>query len=154
MIEYDELLTLIPHKCKMVLLNRVTDYNQEEKTIETEYDITDKCIFYDTEIAGIPAWTGFEFIAQSVSAIIGLTEKAKGKPPRLGFILSLSQIQIDIPFFKSGSTIKIKTKETENVYPIIYYTGEIFIKNEKVFSGRLTVMDVDDEQQNILSGGL
>ena len=153
MIEYDELLTLIPHKGKMVLLNRVTDYNPEEKTIEAEYAITEECIFYDPGIEGTPSWTGFEFIAQSVSAFLGLGERAKGKPPRLGFILGVSQVQIDIPVFKTGCILKIKTKETENVYPIIYYAGEIFIDDKKVFSGRITVMDVDDEQQEKLLGG-
>ena len=154
MMEYDELLTLIPHKGKMMLLNRVTDYNTKEKSIEAEYNVTDECIFYDPVINGIPSWTGFEFIAQSVSVFLGLEEKAKGKLPRLGFILGVSQVKIDIPVFTTGCTLKIKAKEAENEYPVIYYTGDIFINDKKVFSGRLTVMDADDEQLKILSGGL
>jgi len=146
-IEYDEMLTVMPHKGKMVLLSRITNYDLKERTIEAEYDITDKCIFYDPQISGVPTWVGFEFIAQTVSALSGLTERVKDKPPRLGFVLGLSQVQINIPFLKTGSIIKIKTKEVENVHPIIYFTGELYLDDKKVFSGRLTIMDVDDEQQ-------
>ena len=146
-IEYDEMLTVMPHKGRMVLLTRITNYDLKERTIEAEYDIKEECIFYDADICGVPAWVGFEFIAQTVSALSGLTERVKGKPPRLGFVLGVSQVKIDIPFFKTGSIIKIKTKEAENMHPIIYFTGELYLDDSKVFSGRLTIMDVDDEQQ-------
>jgi len=147
MIEYDELISVIPHKGKMVLLSRILNFDLKERTIEAEYDITEECIFYDANISGVPAWAGFEFIAQTVSAITGIEDKLNNKPPRLGFILGLSQMKMDIPFFKKGNVVKIKTKEIENVYPIIYFFGELYLNDEKVFSGRLTVFDVDEEHK-------
>ena len=146
-IEKNELLSIIPHKGKMVLLSRITDYNLENQTIEAEYDITKECIFYDPQIEGVPTWVGFEFIAQSIAAISGLKEKLKNKPPKLGFVLGVSQARINAPFFKLGSIVKIKTKETENEYPIMYFVGELFVNDQKIFSGRLTVMEADDEQK-------
>jgi len=146
-IEKNELLSIIPHKGKMVLLNRITAYDLENQTIEAEYDITKECIFYDPQIEGVPTWAGFEFIAQSIAAISGIREKSKNKPPRLGFVLGLSQVFINTPYFKLGSIVKIKTKEIENEYPIMYFTGELFVNDQKIFSGRLTVMEIDDEQK-------
>ena len=147
MIEKNELLSVIPHKGKMVLLSRITNYNLENQTIEAEYDITKECIFYDPQIEGVPAWAGFEFIAQSIAAISGLKERAKNKPPKLGFVLGLSQVRINAPFFKLGSIVKIKTKKTENEYPVMYFIGELFVNDQKIFSGRLTVLEADDEQK-------
>jgi len=147
MIEKNELLSVIPHKGKMVLLNRITAYDLENQTIEAEYDITKECIFYDPQIEGVPTWVGFECIAQSIAALSGLKERLKNKPPKLGFVLGLSQVSINVPFFKLGSIVKIKTKETENEYPVMYFIGELFVNDQEIFSGRLTVMEIDDEQK-------
>ena len=154
MIENDELLSVIPHKGKMVLLSRITNYNLKERTIEAEYDITDKCVFYDAGISGVPAWVGFEFIAQTISALSGIDDRDNNRPPRLGFILGVSKMQIDIPYFKTGSKIEIKTREVESVYPILYFTGELYLDNKKVLSGKITILDVDEEQRKKFEGGL
>ena len=146
MIEREELLTIIPHKGKMVLINRVNNYNLEERTIEAEYDVTDDCIFYDEQADGIPSWTGFECIAQAISAFSVIRNKTSGIASKFGFILSVSQLCIEIPYLKAGSSILIKTKEIEDLSPVFVFHGEIFSDNKKVLSGRLTVMDVDEEQ--------
>jgi predicted hotdog family 3-hydroxylacyl-ACP dehydratase len=150
MIEKEELLSIIPHRGKMVLLSRVNSYNLEERSIEAEYHVTPECIFYDPEIHGIPAWAGFECIAQAISAFSGIKYKEKGEPPKLGFILAVSQLSIELPFFKDGSIISIKAKELEDLSPVYLFYGELFFDNKKVFSGKLTVYDVDDEQIKII----
>ena len=145
MIESEELLTLMPHRGRMFLISRVIKYDSGERSIEAEYDITEDCLFYDSLADGVPAWAGFEFIAQAISAIIGIEVREKGLSPKKGYILGISQTQISIPYFKTGSTLTIKSRELDGVDPVYIFTGEIFLNDREVLSGKLTVMDVYDK---------
>ena len=152
MIEKEELLSVIPHRGKMLLLSRVKCYNLEERSIETEYDITSGCLFYDSKLNGVPAWAGFEFIAQSISAISGIIDREMGLKPKFGFILSVSSMKIEIPFFKTGSTAEIKTKQVERMDSVSIFHGEINLEGKKILEGKLTVKDIDDEHFQALKG--
>ncbi|MCL2243187.1 MAG: hypothetical protein FWC03_01810 [Treponema sp.] len=143
----DELLTLIPHRNRMCLLSRVNRYNLQECSIEAEYDITDDCMFYDFENSGVPAWVGFEFIAQSISAFIGIKDKINCVPIKEGFILGVSHMQIDLPFFGKNSIITINSRELENLDPIYIFDGRISVDGKKVLAGKVTVMEVSSEQK-------
>jgi predicted hotdog family 3-hydroxylacyl-ACP dehydratase len=153
MIEKEEMLSIIPHRDRMLLLTKVNEYDFKEESIEAEYHITEDCLFYDPAAAGVPAWVGFEFIAQAVSAFMGIKTRARGEPVKIGFILSVSQVRIGLPLFKTGSIITIKAKEFECMYPLYIYTGEIFIEGRKVLEGKLTVMEVDDEKAQAMKEG-
>ena len=153
MIEKEEMLSIMPHRDRMLLLTKVNEYDFKEESIEAEYHITEDCLFYDSAAAGVPAWVGFEFIAQAVSAFMGIKTRARGEPVKIGFILSVSQVRIGLPFFKTGNTIVIKAKEFECMDPLYIYKGEIFIEGKKVLEGKLTVMEVDDEKAQAMKEG-
>jgi predicted hotdog family 3-hydroxylacyl-ACP dehydratase len=153
MIEKEELLSIIPHRGRMLLLTKVNEYDLNEESIEVEYHLTEDCLFYDPAACGVPAWVGFEFIAQAVSAFMGIKTRIRGEPVKIGFILGVSQARMGLSFFKPGSIIVIKAKEYENMDPIYIYTGEIFIEGRKVFEGKLTVMEVDDKKAKAMKEG-
>ena len=153
MIEKEELLSIMPHRGRMLLLTKVNEYDLKEESIEAEYHLTEDCLFYDPAVAGVPAWVGFEFIAQTVSAFMGIKTRARGEPVKIGFILGVSQVRIDLSFFKTGSIIVIKAKEYDNIDPLYIYEGEIFIEGRKVLEGKLTVMEVDDEKAQAMKKG-
>jgi predicted hotdog family 3-hydroxylacyl-ACP dehydratase len=146
MIEKDELLSLIPHRGKMLLLSRVKGYNLEELVIESEYDITEDCLFFDPAMGGVPSWVGFEFIAQTISAFSSIEDREMGRKAKFGFILSVSAMRAEIPFFKAGSTAQIKAKQISRLDSVFNYEGEITLEGRKVLETKITVMDVDDEQ--------
>jgi len=146
MIEKEELLSIMPHRGRMLLLTKVNGYDLKEESIEAEYHINSDCLFYDSAADGVPAWVGFEFIAQTVSAYMGIKTRARGEPVKIGFILGVSQMRMGLPFFKTGSIIVIKAKEFECMDPLYIYKGEIFIDGKMVLEGKLTVMEVDDEK--------
>jgi predicted hotdog family 3-hydroxylacyl-ACP dehydratase len=153
MIEKEELLSFMPHRGRMLLLDRIKEYDMEEHSIEAEYLITEDCLFYDSAAAGVPAWVGFEFIAQAISAFKGLKDRAEGKQPGMGFILSVSQMRIDIPFFPAGNIIEIKAKEICHMDSVYTLEGEILLEGRKALEGKLTVIDVDDEQAQAMREG-
>ena len=143
MIEKEELSSVIPHRGRMLLLSRIVGYNLQERSIEAEYHVTEDCIFYDSAMAGVPAWVGFEFIAQTISAFSGIRNREKSEPPRIGFVLAVSQMKIGVSCFKAGSILTIKTRETEDMHPVYAFDGEIFLDGQKLIEGKLMVMEVD-----------
>jgi len=154
-IEKDDLLSILPHRGRMLLLSRVMDYNLEEQTIEAEYHITEDCLFYDPVAAGIPSWVGVEFIAQTAAALSGIRIRENGDPPKIGFILGISQVRAGFPFFTIGSILTIRVRQIERLDSLYIFDGEIFTKDgkgvdNKILEGRVTVVDVDDEQARAL----
>jgi predicted hotdog family 3-hydroxylacyl-ACP dehydratase len=147
LIEKEELQTLIPHRGKMLLLNRCTGYDIIDRSIQVEYDITEDCLFYDPVLRGVPAWAGFEFMAQAISVLSGLRGRERGEKPKIGFILSIPSMQMKIPAFGLGSSVGIRVKEYDCTSLIYTFGGEVFLKEEKVMEGKLMVMEVSDEEQ-------
>ena len=72
-------MQIVPHSGKMSLLDRVVDYNFEKLEIHAEVDIGPGSMFFDNDIDGIPVWIGFEYMAQSISALSGIYGKTQGK---------------------------------------------------------------------------
>jgi predicted hotdog family 3-hydroxylacyl-ACP dehydratase len=153
MIDMENISSLVPHRGKMLLLSKVNAYNLQEERIEAEYHLTENCLFYDPVISGVPAWVGFEFIAQTISAYKGIKTIIKGEPVKLGFILGVSQLRTELSLFKTGSILVIKAQEFENMDPVFIYEGEIFIEGKKVLAGKLTVMEVDEKKALAMKEG-
>ena len=145
-IERDELITLLPHKGRMFLLSRITAYDTVKRSLSAEYDITPDCLFYDPALGGVPAWVGFEFMAQSIAGLSGITIREKGEPPKMGCILSVSNVEILRPLLKAGTTVRIDVEEDYAVDGISTFNGSVFLEGigKAAMSAKLTVMDVDD----------
>jgi len=150
-IEQEELQTLIPHKGKMLLLSRVIDYDIEHG-IRAEYDITEDCLFYDPVIDGVPSWAGFEFMAQAISVLTGIRSREKGEKPKIGFILSIPSMRMDIPLFKIGSSVEVYVEETDCTDMIYTFEGAAFLEGIKVMEGKMMVMEISDERFKSLTG--
>ncbi|MDR2314728.1 MAG: 3-hydroxylacyl-ACP dehydratase [Spirochaetaceae bacterium] len=145
-INREELHTLVPHRGKMFLLSRITGFDLEGHVLVSEYDITRDCLFYREELGGVPSWVGFEFMAQSISALSGMKNRNYGKPPQLGFVLSVSQLQLYVPVFKEKTTVRIEVEEETKVDAIYSFRGAIFNmpKTEKIVEAKLTVMETSN----------
>jgi len=151
LIEQEELQTLIPHKGKMLLLDKIIDYDIEH-SIRAEYNVTESCIFYDPALDGVPAWVGFEFMAQAISALTGIRKRAKGENPNIGFVLSIPSMRMEIPLFKNGSLVEVRVKESDCTDMIYTFEGEAYLENRKVMEGKLMVMEASDNKFKKLIG--
>jgi predicted hotdog family 3-hydroxylacyl-ACP dehydratase len=151
MIEKEELLTIIPHRGKMLLLSRVIEYDIEH-SIRAEYDITKDCLFYDPVSGGVPSWAGFEFIAQTISALTGIRKRERREKPNIGIILSISSMRMEIPLFKDGCSVEIRAEETDCTDSTYTFEGAVFLENKKVIEGKLMVMVINDERFKSLTG--
>lgn len=148
-IEYDELINYLPHKGKMFLLSRVIQHDSINHTITAEYDITDKCIFYEAAADGVPSWVGFEFLAQSISALTGITNTEMGNPPLPGFILSVMEFKADVGYLKNNTTIQMKAVEDfrDEESHVYRYVCELFAEpgaETPVVTAKISVMETED----------
>jgi predicted hotdog family 3-hydroxylacyl-ACP dehydratase len=155
-IQEKELMSLVPHKGKMFLLSRVRAYNLRERTLTAEYDVGADCMFYDARVGGIPSWVCFEFMAQSISALSGIAGREKGKKPKPGFILSVSNITLSVPVLKVGTTVSIQIYEDYTVDMIFTFQCTVFLDEKQIAAAKLTVMEADDMslQENRYGGAL
>jgi predicted hotdog family 3-hydroxylacyl-ACP dehydratase len=155
LINRDELITLVPHKGRMFLLSRVVSYDLENHSLSSEYDITGDCLFYREDLGGVPSWAGFEFMAQSISALSGLRNRGSGKKPPFGFILSVSDMVLHIPVLKEGTTAFIEVEEETVVDSVYSFRCSLFSgpssaaertgdKKIKAAGAKLTVMETED----------
>jgi predicted hotdog family 3-hydroxylacyl-ACP dehydratase len=148
-IEKDELWELVPHRGKMLLISRVLEYDVSGRTLRSEYDITRDCLFYDPALEGVPVWMCFEFMAQAVSALAGLTGKVRGTPPMMGLILSVSSLQIQVPLFRPGDIVGVQVREELRleelqIDTVSTFSCAAFAGSVEAARAKLMVMDLED----------
>jgi len=148
-IEKEELADLLPHKGKMLLISRILEYDINARFLRCEYDVCESCLFYDPAMEGVPAYVCFEFMAQAVSALSGLTGKILGKSPMIGFILSVSSLEIKLPFFRPGDIIQIAVNEEQRIDTVSAFRCVASIGNCEAARANLMVMDVEDDAKFI-----
>lgn len=137
---------LVPHKGKMFLLDRIRDYDLNEKSITTEIDITRDNLFYEEELGGVPVWVAFEYMAQSVSALSGIYGRSKGEKPKTGFIMSVSGFKADVPVFKQGKTVVVNVQEKIRVDQAVTFDGVAMVGNKVVVTAKINTVEVDDSK--------
>jgi predicted hotdog family 3-hydroxylacyl-ACP dehydratase len=149
-IHREELSSLIPHKGNIVLLSRLVSWDTEKRLLRSEYDITEECIFYDPALGGVPSWAAFELMAQSISALSGLIGREEGRSPRIGFILSVSGLELYLPVFKKGGAALIEVREECQIDRLFTFNCEVSFREgaspdcSVSAAAKLTVMEVED----------
>ena len=135
-----DILTIIPHKGKMALLDRVLEYGEKPSTLTAECDITEACLFYDAALDGIPSWVVFEFMAQGIAALSGIMNRARGIP-QPGFILSVNGLKTHIPIIRGGSTVGVRVLEDTRMDSVFTFLCTAFLGQEEIAHARLTVIE-------------
>ncbi len=140
---------LVPHKGKMLLLDRVRDYDLKENSITTEVDISRDNMFYEEELGGVPVWVAFEYMAQSVSALSGLQGRTKGEKPKVGFIMSVSGFNADVPVFKLGETVVVNVLEKTRNDNAVTFEGSATVNGTLAVTAKLNTVEVDDSKNSL-----
>jgi predicted hotdog family 3-hydroxylacyl-ACP dehydratase len=141
-IDGEKLLSLIPHRGKMLLLSRVVAFDTEKRTLRAEYDIDSYSLFFDKSLSAIPSYIAFELIAQSICALSGICAQEKRNAPKPGVILSVSNLEIEQNYL--DGTLTIDVVENCQLDEIYTFDGIVSSQGKKAVSAKLTVMNVDD----------
>ena len=94
---------LVPHGPGMTLIDRLVDYSPQ-RSIATAV-VTEASPFFDG--AGVPAWVGIEYMAQTIAAHAGYEARQRGERPAIGFLLGTRAYEADVGEFALGSTLTI-----------------------------------------------
>ena len=140
----ESIMQIVPHSGKMSLLDRVIDYDFEKLEIHTEVDIVPGSMFFDKDLGGIPIWIGFEYMAQSISALSGLYGKTKGQEPKIGFIMSVNNFTANKPLFPENSIAKIFVKQTMRMDNVVTFDGNISLDGNIVATAVINTIEMDD----------
>lgn len=141
-IEHDELAGLVPHKGRMFLIDRITDFNAKDWRIESETRIKPDFMFYEAELDGVPNYVCFEITAQTIAALSGLYSREKECGPNRGFILSVSNLNFDFDTIKNGQLVRVKAERETAMDNVYSFKAEYFLDGKKAGEGKLTVMEV------------
>lgn len=150
MTEFDsreKLSVLLPHKGKMLLLDKVLSFDFPKMEIETEVRIGRECMFFEESLGGVPVWVGFEYMAQSVSCLSGLSDRERGIPPKMGFILSVTNFCVDGNVFPLGSALRVRVRQSMRLESTVTLEGEIFIGDKWMAKATIHALEVDNPQK-------
>jgi len=146
-IENEEILEFLPHRGKMLFINRVMEYDINTSFLRSEFDVNENCLFYDPCLDGIPGYICFEFMAQSISILSGITGKYYNKLPIIGFILSVASLKINQTLFKNGDIIEITVKEIQKLDNVSIFQCDAAVADNIAVQARLMLMDIEDINQ-------
>lgn len=94
---------LVPHRSGMLLIDRIVA--AFDQTVRSETGIRADHIFFQPG-RGVPAYVGFELMAQTISAYDGLRRHARGEAPAIGFLLGCRKYTAARPFFAEGDLLR------------------------------------------------
>ena len=92
---------------------------------------------------------GFEFMAQGISALTGITNTMKGRTPLPGFILSVMEFKSEVGYLKNNTTIQMKIAEDfrDEENHVYRYICELYANkgDEKPsVTSKISVMETED----------
>ena len=126
---------LVPHKPPMLLLDRVLAHDADSITCEVR--IAARAPF--VEDGRIPAVVGIEYMAQCVAAFAGLSARAEGRPPRIGFLLGCRELRLDTGAFAVGDTLIVEARRTWGDSDLGHFTCWVQRDGQTLVSGTLNV---------------
>lgn len=97
---------LLPHAGAMRLIDELVRADADQAEARATVRATQ--LFVDD--AGMPAWIGVEYMAQTIAAWAGAQAHAAGTRPRPGFLLGTRRYACDVAAFPVGSVLTIRVQ--------------------------------------------
>ena len=97
---------LVPHTGKMVLLNRIIEFDEENMVAEVI--VRADGLFGEGNT--VPGWLGIEYMAQTIAAFGGMKRRLAGKALNLGFLLGSRRYVCNVGTFAVGSILTVTVK--------------------------------------------
>ncbi|MBQ1970167.1 MAG: hydroxymyristoyl-ACP dehydratase [Paludibacteraceae bacterium] len=133
-IQGDELLTLIPHRHPMVMIDSLVEASEDAVT--STLLIKDENIFVaDGELSEVGI---IEHVAQTAALRIGYICQQEGQPVRNGFIGSFKKFKLQRRA-KSGELLKTDLKVMQSVGNITMISAKVHANNEHIADCIMTV---------------
>jgi len=96
---------ILPHAGRMLLLDELLDHGPAH--VVCGVTVQPASMFCDGN-AGVPAWVGLEYMAQTVCAFSGVEEVRAGLKPTIGLLLGTRSYQCEVEWFPVGAALRIR----------------------------------------------
>lgn len=138
-----DLADYIPHKPPMRLVEQIVSVNSER--VVTEAEIGPDNVFYDSEQAGVPAWVGLEYMAQTAAVWVGNECLRAGKAIEPAFLISSRHYSAEVPVFPRGETLRVTVTPDLIEGPLVAFAGEVHnSRGERLVEAIFTAFQPDD----------
>ncbi len=101
---YPPIEQLLPHRYPMILIDRLVETDGRETICDVT--ITPQSMF--REAAGVPAFVGIEYMAQTIAAHGGYQSYQANEPISIGLLLGTRRLEMYCAFFQLGQTLRIR----------------------------------------------
>jgi predicted hotdog family 3-hydroxylacyl-ACP dehydratase len=102
--EYPPIEKLLPHRPPMILIDRLV----QTHGVKTVCEVTIGPYSMFLKAAGVPAFVGIEYMAQTVAAHGGYQSYLAGQPIVVGLLLGTRRLETSCQFFELGQTLHIE----------------------------------------------
>lgn len=134
----------IPHEQPMVFVDHLIEAN--DVFAIAELVIRPELMFCEAE--GLPTWTSIELMAQTISVYAGHKGKMSGLPPKIGFLLGTRKMQLPVPYFALGESLRIKAEQGYLHEGLGQFHCEIEYREHR-FSAMLSVFEPPEMKEEI-----
>jgi len=101
---------LLPQGSEAIVIDALVEHSALRSVAVAHID--ERSMYW--EDAGVPAWAGVEYMAQTIAAHAGVEARARGEPPAIGFLLGTRAYSTSVEKFPNGSKLTV-TVEPELV---------------------------------------
>jgi predicted hotdog family 3-hydroxylacyl-ACP dehydratase len=137
----------------MLLLDRIVEYDLEKPRLVSEVDVGERDLFYRKELGGVPAYVGFEYMAQSIAALSGVnTREHGGGEPKIGFIMSIRAFATDIPSYPAGKTVRVSVSEVFRESSVVSFDCVVSLDGAVVTKAVVNAIEVDSVSEFLSKG--
>lgn len=105
----EELDCLLPHRRPMTMLAEALP-ETEPGTAEAVADTSEKCIFFDPAVGGVPVCAALEYMAQAMALAVGRERRRQGQDPAVGFVLGARRLEVSIDRFERDARYVARAK--------------------------------------------
>jgi predicted hotdog family 3-hydroxylacyl-ACP dehydratase len=139
-----ELFNYSPHQGFMLLIDRVEDYSLEQAYLISSVYVTPQSTFFDAESGMVPCWISFEYMAQNIALLSGISSVLKAQKPKIGFIMAIRDFSTYYAGFTSGSRVSILVKQIFRDGDVAVFNGKALINKKEFAKGTISTISAND----------
>lgn len=133
--EFPPVKDLLPHRGRMVLLDRVV--SADPGSVTCCVTIRPDSTF--VEGGRVPGLVAIEYMAQAVAVYAGLKAKSQGQPVRIGYLLGTRELVLDVDAFDVADELLVEVRHQFGDEQIGAFDCTVVRRGQVVAAGCLNV---------------
>lgn len=129
----------------MLLLDQVDRYDLKKYTLESSVCINSDSEFYNNNTGSVPIWISFEYMAQSIAALSGISSKLNSKEPKIGFIVGIRNFESYRNGYEPEDRVIVKVSQNFREGDVAVFDGETYVNDILYSKATMNVVENNPE---------